>query len=605
MLVYPPHAIVVRDPYGTDVGLFGVGRAISRVGRAVGRTVRGAVRGVTRFTRGAIRSARQTALRRLRAIQAAGRKTTRAVKRTARAAARTAKRVARKAAPALEIAATGASFIPGVGTGVAAGLGAAAAAARGRSLAEIAKSAALSAAPGGALTRAAIEAGYQVARGKPVEAALAAGAREAIPTAAGKAAFDVVKAAAEGKRVDRAVLAAAERQLAQQIPKAVPAVRGPAMFRKFARPLTSPRVLKMLPRRISPTVFPSGRGAALAAAALRRRPTLGALGAAAAARRLGLPTRHVIDARARMPGPLRWTGLPRRVSRMVRRFSPFSGRFLSRGDVMGISADGRTYTVEPGDYGVRIAQKLVGDGNRWRELKAANPEVAKRPDPQRYGLVIYPGDVLRLPESWWPEVAAEELAAAVVLQSKAILATWSKTAGAAEAGVADYGLRTEDATADWTERDRLMLASFSRWRGKGLSTDGDLTQAHVDELQAWAAEQAALPAPAPAIIPGLPAPPIVLPELVVTPEGPEDFIPPDMSAPPAVMPPTPVVLPTPPDIPIISPRPADGLLPKPPEQVIAEREARPPVLPVAAPPRKKDDGTAVAAAIGAALMFLL
>lgn len=69
--------------------------------------------------------------------------------------------------------------------------------------------------------------------------------------------------------------------------------------------------------------------------------------------------------------------------------------------------EGVIYVVESGDYGSKIAQKLIGDPNRWRELKASNPKVAARPDPKGYGMVIYPGDRLELPSSWVAELGLD------------------------------------------------------------------------------------------------------------------------------------------------------------------------------------------------------
>ncbi len=71
-----------------------------------------------------------------------------------------------------------------------------------------------------------------------------------------------------------------------------------------------------------------------------------------------------------------------------------------------------TYTVKSGDTGSAIAKTFTGDGNRWRELKAANPAIAARPDPKNVGLVLYPGDVLTLPSNW---PASPGTSAAVVL----------------------------------------------------------------------------------------------------------------------------------------------------------------------------------------------
>ncbi len=69
--------------------------------------------------------------------------------------------------------------------------------------------------------------------------------------------------------------------------------------------------------------------------------------------------------------------------------------------------DGAIYVVESGDYGTRIAEKVIGDPNRWRELKAANPKVAARPDPRGTGMVVYPGDRLDLPASWVTELGLD------------------------------------------------------------------------------------------------------------------------------------------------------------------------------------------------------
>ena len=62
-----------------------------------------------------------------------------------------------------------------------------------------------------------------------------------------------------------------------------------------------------------------------------------------------------------------------------------------------------TYTVQSGDYASRIAQKFTGNGNRWPELCAANPQLAKH---ATAGCAMYPGNVLTLPASWVPDVPA-------------------------------------------------------------------------------------------------------------------------------------------------------------------------------------------------------
>jgi hypothetical protein len=57
-----------------------------------------------------------------------------------------------------------------------------------------------------------------------------------------------------------------------------------------------------------------------------------------------------------------------------------------------------TYTVKSGDYPIRIAQKIVHDSSRWRELVAANPNKKRAADGNFASLV--PGEVLKLPASW-------------------------------------------------------------------------------------------------------------------------------------------------------------------------------------------------------------
>jgi nucleoid-associated protein YgaU len=60
--------------------------------------------------------------------------------------------------------------------------------------------------------------------------------------------------------------------------------------------------------------------------------------------------------------------------------------------VGGEKASGsRFYTVQSGDSLSRIAQRELGDGNRWQELFQANKEVIEDPD------LIYPGQQIRIP----------------------------------------------------------------------------------------------------------------------------------------------------------------------------------------------------------------
>lgn len=87
----------------------------------------------------------------------------------------------------------------------------------------------------------------------------------------------------------------------------------------------------------------------------------------------------------------------------VSRYSLLTSRARDAG-----ALEGMIYVVESGDTGSGIAQKVIGDASRWRELKAANPAVAARPDPHGWGLVAYPGDRLNLPASWVAELGLDE-----------------------------------------------------------------------------------------------------------------------------------------------------------------------------------------------------
>jgi hypothetical protein len=167
-----------------------------------------------------------------RAVKRTGRTVVRAAKRKLKQAGRFAKKAYRGTVPkfvrrgiskygatALQATGTGLSFVPGIGSGAAAGLAGAAALAQGKSWQQAAKEAAMGALPGGALTRAALEAGVGVASGKRVDRALLAGARRSIPGgAAGQAVFDASLAVARGKRPDRAIKRAAWRAASAQVP---------------------------------------------------------------------------------------------------------------------------------------------------------------------------------------------------------------------------------------------------------------------------------------------------------------------------------------------------------------------------------------------------
>lgn len=113
---------------------------------------------------------------------------------------------------AMQLASTVVSFVPGVGTGVAAALGAAGALAQGRPITEALLEAAKGALPGGRIAAAAFDVASGLARGKNLSEAALSAARNQLPGgAAARAAFDTGLALAQGKKLQHAAMAAAGR----------------------------------------------------------------------------------------------------------------------------------------------------------------------------------------------------------------------------------------------------------------------------------------------------------------------------------------------------------------------------------------------------------
>ena len=81
-------------------------------------------------------------------------------------------------------------------------------------------------------------------------------------------------------------------------------------------------------------------------------------------------------------------------------FGPTKAVVLSSAPLAASNAPAATYKVKPGDSPSKIAASLVHDGNRWKELVAANPQKKRAANGNFANLV--PGEVLHLPASWAP-----------------------------------------------------------------------------------------------------------------------------------------------------------------------------------------------------------
>lgn len=225
---------------------------------------------------------------------------------------------------------------------------------------------------------------------------------------------------------------------------------------------------------------------------------------------------------------LPWRSLAPNTVAFVRRYmpnAPLTALRHAHTNVGGLDSAGTGYVVEKGDGPWAIAQKLTGNGNRWKELLDYNKD--KKPTVDKN---IWVGEVLNLPPSWQKPVAivkpptttlpaapsivptiapvTDVVSAATqaanniipgVLQAKALLATWGKTDGINQAGLTDYGLNPADLSTTMGPRDTLMLQSFQVWDNKtlndGLNVTGNLDAKSLAALQSWAAARATAAVP--------------------------------------------------------------------------------------------------------------
>lgn len=181
-----------------------------------------------------------------------------------------------------------------------------------------------------------------------------------------------------------------------------------------------------------------------------------------------------------------------------------------RGEVAGLTETGTQWKVEAGDTGSKIAKALTGNANRWTELRAPNPKVMARGAEavKKYGFPVYVGDIINLPSSWITVATTSRTSSVPVpvaavapagdlaaqRQARTILVAWSRSDGANQAGVSDYGSATEIGASSWSARDTLAGSSFASWwtrnGGSPSVSSGDWSDALAKALSSWAERKA-------------------------------------------------------------------------------------------------------------------
>lgn len=259
---------------------------------------------------------------------------------------------------------------------------------------------------------------------------------------------------------------------------------------------------------------------------LRRNPGAMTIDPRLLAGRMGTSTQLVNDALKRVgTSALPWRSFSPNAAMMVQRNAgniPAMWLKALHHNTAGLDQTGTKYVVEAGDYPTRIAQKLTGNANRWKELLPANPRkpVAKTGKFAGSFATLNAGEVLNLPSSWQkpnpstssiptptptlkPDPSAPQpaqssttvnAAAAGILQGKATLIAWGNTDGSKQAGVSDYGLQAADLSPVIGPRDSLEISSFQNWAnanplavgGVRKLSGGNMDAETLSALQSWA-----------------------------------------------------------------------------------------------------------------------
>lgn len=120
-------------------------------------------------------------------------------------------------------------------------------------------------------------------------------------------------------------------------------------------------------------------------------------------------------------------------------------------------AAGPTYTVQTGESLWKIAERTLGDRNRWREIFELN-KAAMFNNPN----LAYPGTALVLPEgAKVPQAAAAAPAPAPVATAKAEVATVASRWQAFKQQIGGMALRADDTIAAATPRLQQVMANMT------------------------------------------------------------------------------------------------------------------------------------------------
>ncbi len=331
----------------------------------------------------------------------------------------------------------------------------------------------------------------------------------------------------------------------QTAPKGITNMRSPIYFRAGSIP-----PINLARKVVALSAVPSATKAVVDA--VRRNPALMGASRQLLAQNMRTNGATVNDAmailaRSKPGGLLPWRSLAPHTVSFVKRFAPNAAVTALRHahtNIAGLDSTGTVYIVEKGDGPWAIAQKLTGNGAKWKELLAYNKD--KKPTIDKN---IWVGERINLPPTWQkpvninpppitalpsapppsiaplPDPVTQVTTAAssivpAILQAKAILAAWGKTDGINQAGLTDYGMNPADMATTMGPRDTLMLGSFQAWDNKTLNDnlpiDGNLDARTLQALQAWATARATSVVPAvasaatPSVSPGIPqSPPAV------------------------------------------------------------------------------------------------